>query len=308
MRLQDAMGFLETQKTGPPRLAARFWDEFSGKQKLLSSFFGKKSATSTTATAMEVEGSTTREEPKAKERKDGVDIHLFAETVLGVAVESSTSTPSTTPSSSFPTSQSSSQPCPSSSPTTTPLESCNSNPSSQSTKRKATSTPETSTKSSRNSKVPPKKIQRTGSSNTVKQAKLSSFFSKPSTGSGHTTTTAEPDITLLENPPSSQDHDASQVESDYLFALSLSQSSSSEPSASQSQSHSQSSTSSTSSKTAWSQLLAPLPPPKCTIHQEPAKVFTVNKTGPNKGRNFYLCSRYVAADFFLWCVSFFSIV
>ena len=27
----------------PPRLSARCWDEFSGKQKLLSSFFGKRS-------------------------------------------------------------------------------------------------------------------------------------------------------------------------------------------------------------------------------------------------------------------------
>jgi len=44
-------------------------------------------------------------------------------------------------------------------------------------------------------------------------------------------------------------------------------------------------------KSTWSQLLAPIQPPKCTVHGEPAKELTVNKPGPNKGKNFFICSR-----------------
>jgi len=32
------------------------------------------------------------------------------------------------------------------------------------------------------------------------------------------------------------------------------------------------------------------PPPLCTVHQEPAKEFWVNKHGPNEGKTFYLCA------------------
>jgi AP endonuclease-2 len=49
------------------------------------------------------------------------------------------------------------------------------------------------------------------------------------------------------------------------------------------------------SKAAWSQLMAPVQPPKCTVHGEPAKEYTVNKPGPNKGKTFFICSRYVIA-------------
>ena len=49
------------------------------------------------------------------------------------------------------------------------------------------------------------------------------------------------------------------------------------------------------SKAAWSKLMAPVEPPKCNVHGEPAKLYTVNKQGPNKGKTFFLCSRYVLA-------------
>ncbi|KAI8814370.1 Endonuclease/exonuclease/phosphatase [Cladochytrium replicatum] len=42
----------------------------------------------------------------------------------------------------------------------------------------------------------------------------------------------------------------------------------------------------------WSDILKPPPPPMC-YHNEPAKEYTVNKTGQNKGRRFYLCARMV---------------
>ena len=42
---------------------------------------------------------------------------------------------------------------------------------------------------------------------------------------------------------------------------------------------------------AWTSLLGPLQPPNCSVHDEPAKMFTVNKPGPNKGKTFFVCSR-----------------
>lgn len=48
-----------------------------------------------------------------------------------------------------------------------------------------------------------------------------------------------------------------------------------------------------SSKDAWSTLFKPLKPPKCIVHGEPTKELRVNKPGPNKGKTFFICSRYV---------------
>jgi AP endonuclease-2 len=44
----------------------------------------------------------------------------------------------------------------------------------------------------------------------------------------------------------------------------------------------------------WSTLFAPIPPPRCNVHQEPCKELTTTKQGPNKGKNFWICSRYVS--------------
>jgi AP endonuclease-2 len=46
-----------------------------------------------------------------------------------------------------------------------------------------------------------------------------------------------------------------------------------------------------SSKDAWTTLLAPTPAPRCRVHNEVAKEFTVNKPGVNKGKRFFICSR-----------------
>ena len=45
-------------------------------------------------------------------------------------------------------------------------------------------------------------------------------------------------------------------------------------------------------KNQWAMLTQPKPVPKC-YHKEPAQEFTVNKSGQNKGRKFYLCARPV---------------
>lgn len=42
---------------------------------------------------------------------------------------------------------------------------------------------------------------------------------------------------------------------------------------------------------AWTGMFKPKPVPRCMGHGEPAKMWTVNKPGINKGRKFYLCSR-----------------
>ncbi|KAG1736699.1 hypothetical protein EDD22DRAFT_787450, partial [Suillus occidentalis] len=51
------------------------------------------------------------------------------------------------------------------------------------------------------------------------------------------------------------------------------------------------------SKAAWSQLMAPIQPPNCFVHGEPAKENTVHKPGPNKGKTFFLCARPVGPGY-----------
>ena len=47
-------------------------------------------------------------------------------------------------------------------------------------------------------------------------------------------------------------------------------------------------------KKSWGQLFTMPPTPNCKSHNEPAKLFTVNKKGLNHGKKFYLCHRPVA--------------
>lgn len=51
------------------------------------------------------------------------------------------------------------------------------------------------------------------------------------------------------------------------------------------------SSSAAASASAWSGMFKPRPVPRCPGHGEPAKMWTVNKPGLNKGRKFYLCAR-----------------
>ncbi|GAA5970880.1 hypothetical protein JCM21900_006427 [Sporobolomyces salmonicolor] len=48
---------------------------------------------------------------------------------------------------------------------------------------------------------------------------------------------------------------------------------------------------------AWSAMLAPKSAPLCDGHHEPSKLLTVNKPGINKGRRFYLCARPVGPGY-----------
>ncbi|KAG0098989.1 Class II abasic (AP) endonuclease [Podila epicladia] len=46
----------------------------------------------------------------------------------------------------------------------------------------------------------------------------------------------------------------------------------------------------------WQSLFTPRVVPKCKFHQEDCTEYTVNKKGPNKGRRFFLCSRPVGPE------------
>ncbi|GAA5866472.1 hypothetical protein JCM1840_001328 [Sporobolomyces johnsonii] len=48
---------------------------------------------------------------------------------------------------------------------------------------------------------------------------------------------------------------------------------------------------------AWSAMLTPKSAPLCDGHNEPSKLLTVNKPGINKGRRFYLCARPVGPGY-----------
>lgn len=124
------------------------------------------------------------------------------------------------------------------------------------------------------------------------QSNISTFFGKPPAAASKA---LSKEVIVLDDDepepsrtPCTAEED--QIDADARLARELSMSEASavanEPSSSQ-------------SKTAWAGLFAPLAAPHCTVHDEPAKLWTVNKPGPNKGKKFYLCSRYACT-----CVAF----
>jgi AP endonuclease 2 len=239
LTLREALHMDKSQRQ-PPRIAAKFWDEFSGKQTLLSTFFGKRGNSQPMSV---ISSRPLTEDPS-----------------LDTLPPSS----SPTPSESLQKSAMDEPPPADATSSQEAISQTNLHPS-KVEKRKLTA--EASTALSK-----PKK-QKAG------QTKLSSFFSKPSSSK----VPSPPDMTPTPND--------SQLESDYQFALQLSSSqdaliSESLPVSTPSQTGDKD-----KGKAAWSQLLAPIQPPMCRVHNEPAKELTVNKPGPNKGKNFFICSR-----------------
>ena len=143
------------------------------------------------------------------------------------------------------------------------------------------------------------------------QTKLSSFFATPPNQSETSpkpprspSETIQLDLDDPSLPPTqqssvfSQSDDPEQLESDYQLARSLDSSSqTTQTSLSNRSGSSSQSKSNKSTAASWSTIMAPLVAPLCTVHREPAKELTVNKTGPNKGKKFYVCSRFVS----VWC-------
>ena len=134
------------------------------------------------------------------------------------------------------------------------------------------------------------------------QMRLSSFFAAPKK---HSDTSSKPsqqpseiateDPSLIPTQQSSAfSDDPEQLECDYQ--MSRSQDASSQTTQTSLSNRSESSSQSRSSKStaaSWSTIMAPLVAPLCTVHMEPTKELTVNKPGPNKGKKFYVCSRFV---------------
>ncbi|KAJ3493100.1 hypothetical protein NLJ89_g11091 [Agrocybe chaxingu] len=271
VRLRDVMGSRAADGTPPepPRLAAKFWDEH--KQKLLSNFFGKKT-----------------------------DAH---ETVPSSST-SSCAQPSQTPSTgSQPPAGNSNSPSPSDVELLDPVSSPP-DPSSSTTKRKLTVDHIPSAmkklKPSQSQKEPSKgksKLQSKPS-----QSSIASFFSQPraSKSAGSSVPPSDARGKLKTSTSSSPLPSASETQTnltevdedaDYQLALQLSQAETVHaPSTSQEKDPGE-------SKQAWSTLLAPTQIPLCTMHREPAKEYTVNKPGPNKGKKFFICSRPVGPGY-----------
>ncbi|EGN95339.1 hypothetical protein SERLA73DRAFT_171084 [Serpula lacrymans var. lacrymans S7.3] len=257
LHLRDVMQ-MNGEKREPPRIAAKYWEEFSGKQTLLSTFFSKKGG------ALPSGASPSPAELTPVVTGPSVTLPAEVSTTLQV-------TPVRLPNTSGASSTSSSQPPYSSKQTSAP---------SPSQKRKLLTEPRESMRKAS------KKVKKG-------QTSLSTFFSQPSASQTlpHTPSVSRmEDVLVILHADTNPD---GYIASDYRMALELSNS--------QEKIVSQSCASATSSsshnKTAWSQLLAPVQPPKCLVHGEPAKEFTVHKPGPNKGKNFFICSRPVGPGY-----------
>ncbi|KAF8993284.1 Endonuclease/exonuclease/phosphatase [Cyathus striatus] len=269
-----------------PRLAAKFWDEHSGKQRLLGQFFVKKGSTAARDSQSEEtptpSPTVTNVTPTLQSLKDPntapIPRHVPSDTTPPVPSSSSSKSPQ--------------------SPSTTSLSSTAptvSRPSitSQPLKRKATADP-----------PPRKKLKPEKQTEKVKgkigvgpeQANLASYFGKSkgaeSGSAASSSKSKSKSKAKIREPAEAQPSDSPAVDedADYNFALLLSQESNASTS-------SNTSAKNTKSSETWSSLLAPIQPPNCIVHGEPAKEFTVNKPGPNRGKKFFICSRPVGPGY-----------
>lgn len=267
----------------PPRLASKFWDEYSGRQKLLSSFFGKGKVPETATVDPPLRPSPSR--PMSSQGETPTPI-VAAEGALPDTQESADMAdthPSsvTAPAEPDPPRPSQPSPPPASSNAAEPKNGAGA-------KRKLNadaalpasfSTPTSSRTSKKKKKALPE------------QAKLSTFFAQPVKGNQHPPSNSEvsssSNTLAIAAEPINVDIEPDE-DADYRLALQLSQEFGSQP-ASQA-------TRAPASKAAWSGLFAKQEAPCCVVHGEPAKLLTVNKAGPNKGRAFFVCSRCVSAS------------
>ncbi|KAF9048923.1 Endonuclease/exonuclease/phosphatase [Panaeolus papilionaceus] len=282
-KLRDVLGM--QRKEGeeipdPPRIAAKFWDEY--KQSLLSSFFGGSGAPTREKPSRSASAVSTESKPPQLVSKISSDSELIT-------------VPSKDPSTSTPT------------PTPLPTVATNAK------RKEAPSQSTTATKKAR----PSTKAEETKASSKSKpgQSSLASFFSQPknASGSGKGKESIKPGKVKMKTSPTPQEEPGVDAESivdvdmtevdldaDYKLALELSRSESqlvdSGPSSSQDAPNGSQQTKK-EKNAAWNSLLAPLQPPLCTVHNEPAKEFTVNKPGPNKGKRFFICSRPVGPGY-----------
>ncbi|KAG8708664.1 Class II abasic (AP) endonuclease, partial [Ceratobasidium sp. 394] len=260
LQLADKLSqpFDETgRRRDPPPISTKFWDEFSGKQKLLSSFFSKKSTVAVSNELASPENNPHVPSPVSSSRAATLDDTATLVIDSEIVLQASTSTNSSRASSiilELPPQ-----------PLTIP----------QDRKRKAVGG------AAQTADTQPKKTKKNVVAGERSQPKLATFFAgsskqqKASTGRS-----SSPPIEL-----SGDSDDDEQIQ-----ALSSQAGSSIQASEIASALPSSRTTDSASSKAAWSRLMKPLEPPRCTVHNNPTKEYTVNKSGPNKGKKFFLCS------------------
>ncbi|KLO07432.1 DNase I-like protein [Schizopora paradoxa] len=325
-KLRDEMQ-MSSERREPPRLCAKFWPEFSGKQQLLSSFFGKGKkdprpmdvsfplpdigADVIICPTVEPISSSSSE---PKEKTDSADSEVIDITGQDIPSDPKIQSQVTI------TSISSTSQRPSASPVTP-------GPSSTTNGKRKQSHPDSNyasigSSSSKKSKTEEKETSKSKAKGKAPgQTKLSNFFSgsqsQPSGSSkkkandpvrSSTTSTSSPVAT--QNPidvDASVDliSDTSLLgEDDPEFLLSIasqvpSQASSSTatPPSTQSLTASQSSSNKNGVQHSWSTLFMRVEPPRCHVHNEPTRSFRVNKQGPNRGKEFYLCSRPVGPGY-----------
>ena len=252
-------------KREPPKLAAKYWAEFQGKQMLVSSFFTKRGTETKVLPAATVPATSQSALTTAFDLLDAPD-SLFPSSPASQAPQPSPSTqPATEPS---PT------PPPSLTPPLSSQASTKPSHTSQPSRRRLRADGPTAAEASKSKKL------RTG------QSKLSSFFSKPSSS---TTTSRAPEIVDL-------CEDGEEVLPEAPLPTFRSDIRPPTTAADDGQG-SKENGSKRKRAASWSALFTPVSPPLCAVHGEPAKEYRVNKPGPNKGRTFYLCARPVGPGY-----------
>ncbi|KAH8116241.1 DNase I-like protein [Phellopilus nigrolimitatus] len=301
------------EKCDPPRLATRYWDEYSGKQKLLSSFFGKKNlvvagsppiASVVTTSIPSSAGKAAKTLLSANEESNEQRIVDDAKEIISISDPSGSSqtlsellpfvpsTPSNLAASSSP------QP---------DIAGVASNHSNQAKPSSSTSGPPKRKKMQADSNYPAqssKKAKKGVPAGKTKvkggvpaQPKLSSFFATSATpSSSQNYAASEPDEDLT--PTSSlANRDSIDVDAFLDDAVDIVPSPSSSQFSLSVPGSSQNGNGKGKNAHAWSTLFARVEPPRCVVHNEPAREFTVNKPGPNKGKTFFICSRPVGPGY-----------
>lgn len=244
----------------PPRLAAKFWEEFSGKQMLLDKFFGKNKKTSVPVTSISpTPQSSSPPNPLGEQTPPDTPIVTASSleqtpSLLSIAE----STPNLLD---------------------MPLNTTAETTTFQTLKRKLT-VENYATQSASKKPKPSEKKSDKKAKNDSGQPKLSSFFNKPTASQTSTSSTSNGKSKTPETATDvinvDCDDDDCQPSQDLIASAGSSTSVGGNGE---------------ETKQVWNHLLAPVQPPKCIMHGEPAKEYTVNKPGPNKGKKFWICSR-----------------
>lgn len=288
-----------------PRLAARRWDEFSGKQTLLSAFFARGAKVTA---AMGISDSASPGSPSTSPLQASGISSTAQSKVAGAVLQDCART------------------------LDLPNISCESGPPrTTSSKAKSPGIPKSGSQEKQQQHIPPtphtappkrkladvsttrakpnKKLRNAAAGSAAGKGTLNAFFTRPSQSLSQSQSSQSPSPPsppsqsqehnkITDDPPLSDvdpcaDDDDLCTPRPSQTTLSLAGSSATDLGFNLNPNTCPADEDSLGSKAAWSKLMAPVEPPKCNVHGEPAKLYTVNKPGPNKGKTFFLCSRPV---------------